>query len=54
MEEVTAWLHTNIGPGWIHPDRHVWSYGELYESVHFSREQDAVMFKLKWAGNVDS
>ena len=50
MEEITAWLHCNIGPGWIHPDTHVWSYGELYESVHFSNERDAVIFKLKWAG----
>jgi len=51
MEEITEWLHTNIGPGWIHPDTHVWSYGELYESVLFSNEHDAVMFKLRWTGN---
>jgi hypothetical protein len=51
MEEITAWLHNTIGPGWLHPDIHVWSYGERYESVHFSRERDAIMFKLKWARN---
>lgn len=54
MEEVTAWLNDNIGPSWAGYDHHIWSYGELYESVHFTNERDALMFKLKWAGNENS
>jgi hypothetical protein len=51
MEEVTAWLTDTIGPSWAGYDHHVWSYGEEYQSLWFSDERDAVLFKLKWVGN---
>ena len=51
MEEVTAWLTATIGPSWEGYDKHNWSYGEEYQSLWFSRERDAIMFKLKWVGN---
>jgi hypothetical protein len=51
MEEVTAWLTATIGPSWEGYDKHNWSYGEEYQSLWFSRECDAVVFKLKWGIN---
>jgi hypothetical protein len=51
MEEDTAWLTATIGPSWEGYDKHNWSYGEEYQSLWFSRERDAVVFKLKWGIN---
>lgn len=53
MEEITAWLLANVGTSWL-DDTHLWSFGEHYESLYFSDERHAVMFKLKWAGNENS
>lgn len=51
MEEVTAWLTDTIGPSWVGYDHCNWSYGEEYQSLWFSNERDAVLFKLRWVGN---
>ena len=48
MEEITAWLTATIGPSWSGNDRHHWSFGENYESVWFSDQRHAIMFKLRW------
>lgn len=57
--EIADWLEDNIGPGKpgimtekeLIPSYHFW-YSQVwfgYVQYHFCREQDAVLFKLKWS-----
>lgn len=45
--ERQAWLKVNVGAQ--HTDWHLTSPAMSEQRWHFAREQDAIMFQLRWA-----